>query len=311
MTLLGEQSPILLPDFGDKIHEKLVEDDAVRSSAWERSGLISAGKLGQPSLWAILDILGIHKDFNTFLLGKFRRGNDVEARAINFLTDIPINKVLDIIEGNVENPGWMAVGPRAIIKGEVHLQYPAEYRGGKGYIDIAQRRDGNIILHEVKSATKLAYDRVAASGRSASKATYEQIDGKKTRTGSVQNEPSPYEHHAIQLSWYGLGHKIEQCFLHYFNADDYRLCSFAILPSEYKEEIDAEIDAIQKAFETGVLPIFEPFLDFHKAYKNDTYPDFNNLTSEELIDKLQREYPEQYEYFITHTLPDTIKKETK
>ena len=297
--ILGEQTHIKVDDFGDRISQKLLDDDVAKSAAYEKSGLISAGKLGKPSLWAILSILGVPDTVDPYLLGKFRRGDDVEARAINFLTDLPINLILDIIEGRVENPGWLNVGPNAVIKGEVYLQMPTEYRGGVGYIDIGQRSPaGTIILHEIKSATKLAYDKVAATGRSAFATAY--VDGEKTK---VKNYAAPYEHHAIQLAFYGLGEGIHQTFLHYFNADDYRLTSFAINPLEYKEEIDSEMDAIQGAFENKVLPTFEPFLGWHKAYQKTTYGAFNQLGIGELLPYLKTDFPDAYETFMKTELP--------
>lgn len=303
MTLLGEQHPLNIEQFGDKIHERLVNDNAARNEGYTKSGLISASKLGQPTLWAVLDILGINKDFNPYLLGKFKRGNDVEARAISFLTDLPIDKIIKIIEGN-KNPEWVKVGKNAVIKGEVYLQYPVHYRGGVGYVDLAQRNNGKIILHEVKSVTKLAYDKVAATGRSASS---------KAKDGSVSsNQAAPYEHHALQLSFYGLAENTEQGFLHYFNADDYRLTSFAINSSEYKEEVDSEIDAIQRAFDSKVIPEFDPFLGYHKAYKSSTYPDWNKLNRKEILDKLKTEHTDIYNKFIATTLPTgEINEESK
>lgn len=274
-------------EFGDKIHEKLVRLNKAKQAGRERSGAISGGKLGKPTLWAVLDMIGVPDELDPYLLGKFQRGNDVEARAINFLTNIPVQDIMDILDGNVENPGWIVVPAGSILGGEVYLQRPVGYRGGVGFVDLSQRitPDQPIIDHEVKSVTKMAYDKVAASGRSATKKVGDQ---------RVTGKPEPYYHHEIQLAYYCLGDGIHRSFLHYFNADDYRLTTFALNPLDYKEEIDKEIDDIQAVFLTKQLPSFEGFLPFHKLKNYWSYTEWNELTPQQMIEKLERQYPEAY-----------------
>jgi hypothetical protein len=266
--IVGRATPKQIFEFGDKIHEKLKDEEAAKQAAYTRSGLISGGKLGQPTLWAVLDILGVPRDFDPYLLGKFRRGNDVEARAIDFLTGIDISQV--------EAGATVSAPETAILTGDFIWQATAGYRGGVGFVDLAQLAPSGNIFHEVKSATKMAYDKVAATGRSKG------------------NAPEPYYHHCIQLAYYCIGEGVTRGFLHYFNADDYRLTSFAINPLDYKEEIDKEIDDIESVFLSQQLPSFEAFLPYHKAYRHSTYPEWNSLTPQQATDKLKREYPEAY-----------------
>ena len=87
-------------------------------------------------------------------------------------------------------------------------------------------------------------------------------------------------------------------FLHYFNADDYRLCSFAINPLDYKEEIDKEIDDIQSVFLTKELPAFQGFLPNHKVKGYWSYKEWNELSPREMMTKLKGEFPEQYKKFM-------------
>ena len=82
--VIGRNSPTRIYEFGDKIHEKLVRDDKEKKANRERSGKISGGKLGKPTLWAVLDLIGVPDEFDPYVLGKFLRGNDVEDRAIQF-----------------------------------------------------------------------------------------------------------------------------------------------------------------------------------------------------------------------------------
>lgn len=288
--VIGSATPQRLYEFGDKIAESLQKEDALKREAHVSSGLISGGKLGQPTLWAVLDMIGIPRDFDPYLLGKFKRGNDVEARAINMLTGIPVQKIMDILESSEESE-WIKLDDNQLLGGEVKLQLKAGYRGGTGFVDLAQRNNGTIIYHEIKSATKMAYDRVAASGRYKGEVNVEKEIG------------VPYYHHCQQLAYYCLGDEINTAFLHYFNADDYRLTTFVLNPLDYKEEIDKEIDDIQEVFITKELPAWEGFLGYHKAYMKSTYPDWNTLSPDEMMDKLERQYPEQHKKFLEVVLP--------
>lgn len=285
--MVGRWSPVQISQFGEYIGKRLIEKQEAAKAARTPSGLISGSKLANPTLWSVLDILGLRKDFDEYTLGKFQRGHDVEARAINFLTGIPMQYIMDIIDGTIPNPGWIATEKGSVIAGEVYLQYEGGYRGGIGYIDLAQKTpSGTIVYHEIKSSTKMAYDKVAATGRSKG------------------GTPAPYDHHCIQLAFYCLGDGVHTGFVHYFNADDYRLTSFSINPLDYQEEIDKEIDDIQMAFLTKSLPPFEALLDFHKIRAYQNYGDeWNLLSPEQMLTKLQNEYPDAYQTFMNTTLP--------
>ncbi len=275
---IGRNSPSRIYEFGEKIHEKLVKDNSDKQEKRERSGKVSGGKLGKPTLWAVLDIIGVPDEFDPYVLGKFQRGNDVEDRAIQFLTNIDPHYV---------EPGKIVKsGEGAILTGEFALQKEGGYRGGIGYIDLAQKVGDEWVLHEIKSSTKLAYDKVAAAGR------YKGIAEPDKGIGV------PYLHHALQLAYYCLGDESTRGFLHYLNADDYRLTTFAINPLDYKEEIDKEIDDIELAFVTKQLPAFEGFLPYHKVKAYWSYKEWNELTPSEMMTKLKGEFPEQYKRFM-------------
>jgi hypothetical protein len=280
---IGRATPRRIYDFGDKIADLLQARNKAEQEGRERSGKISGGKLGKPTLWAVLDLIGVPDTLDPYMLGKFQRGNDVEARAVNFLTGIPIPTVMDILDGKVENPGY--IESKGILAGKFYLQKPGSYRGGVGFIDFGQDVGNGEVYHEIKSSTKMAYDKVSASGRSA----YVKINGE-----SVKQDPEPYYHHCLQLAYYCLGDNIDQAYLHYFNADDYRLCSFSINPLDYKEEIDKEIDDIEACFALKQLPPFEGFLDYHKIKSYWSYKEWNELSPSEMMNKLKSEFPESY-----------------
>ena len=265
---IGRNSPTRIFEFGDKLHQKLQDDEAEKKKGRKRSGKISGGKLGKPTLWAVLDLIGVPDEFDPYVLGKFKRGNDVEDRAIQFLTGI---------DQREHEPGSTVKSePNAILTGDFVLQKEGGYRGGVGFIDLAQIVGDSSIYHEIKSSTKMAYDKVSASGRSS------------------KGEAAPYLHHALQLAYYCLGDDVNSAFLHYFNADDYRLCTFAINPLDYKEEIDKEIDDIESVFLAKQLPAFEGFLDYHKIKNYWSYKEWNELSPSEMMTKLRGQFPESY-----------------
>ena len=51
---IGRNNPTRIYEFGDKIHKKLVATNEKKQAERERSGKISGGKLGKPTLWAVL-----------------------------------------------------------------------------------------------------------------------------------------------------------------------------------------------------------------------------------------------------------------
>lgn len=276
--VIGRASPTRIYEFGDKVHKKLVDSNEAKQAGRERSGKISGGKLGKPTLWAVLDMIGVPDEFDPYVLGKFQRGNDVEDRAIEFLTGIDQHDV---------EPGVLIHSkPDAVLTGEFMMQKQSGYRGGTGYIDLSQKLGDDWVYHEIKSSTKMAYDKVSASGR------YKGVVDIEKGVGV------PYLHHALQIAYYCLGDEVGRGFLHYLNADDYRLCSFAINPLDYKEEIDKEIDDIQMAFKLKQLPAFEGFLPYHKVKAYWSYKEWNELTPAQALFKLQHDYPEQYKKFM-------------
>jgi hypothetical protein len=279
--VIGRNSPQRIYEFGDKIHEKLIADNKAKQEARERSGKISGGKLGKPTLWAVLDLIGVPDEFDPYVLGKFQRGNDVEDRAIQMLTGIDPHYV---------EPGKIVTKNDGLLTGEFVLQKEGGYRGGTGYIDLSQKVGDQWVYHEIKSSTKLAYDKVAAAGR------YKGVADPDNGVGV------PYLHHALQLAYYCLGDDVNRGFLHYLNADDYRLVSFAINPLDYQEEIDKEIDDIQLAFAEKRLPTFQGFLPYHKVKAYWSYKEWNDLTPDEAMFKLQHDFPEQYKKFMEMSL---------
>src|SRR3990167_3054863 len=112
----------------DLIDKKVVEEQ--RESEREMSGRLSAGKLGFPVQWQLLNYFKVlPAKFDAFTLKKFQRGKDVE------------NRIIDWIEPQEK-------------------QKEVEYRGVVGFVDAIL--DG--VPLEIKSTTNLAFKYIQKGG---------------------------------------------------------------------------------------------------------------------------------------------------
>jgi hypothetical protein len=104
-------------DVSKQVYQKLRKNAVERELKHQRSGKLSAGRLGKPLLEQILYVIGVpKKTVEDYALGLFRRGEDVEDTVVELL-----------------NPD--------------ETQVEAEYRGVVGYIDAMR----NGMPYEVKS----------------------------------------------------------------------------------------------------------------------------------------------------------------
>lgn len=109
------------------IDKKLIEANKAREKSHNRSGKLSAGKLGQPLQWQVLHTLGVPSEpFDAYTLRKLKRGVDVEE--------------------------WL-VGQ---MDGVIDTQVFCEYRNVVGYVDALVDHENyefklGVIPHEVKS----------------------------------------------------------------------------------------------------------------------------------------------------------------
>lgn len=265
-------------------------------------GLISGSKLADASLNIVLKMLGVDQDFDVFTLGKFKRGHTTEAELIEFLTGIP--------RADQKPNVWLEPVDTRVIPNPIMLQAePVKgYRGMTNSVDILEDVGNGYILHEIKSATKSAYDYVGAVGKGMYLYKYNYQKKKRERIG--KRTPEPKEHNAIQLSSYCLSQwekPVLKAILHYINADDYRMVSFEIDFMKFKPEIDREIDEVQFAFETKILPEFKPVYDWQKG-KYNSFADWESLSSEQSLNKLKEEYPEAYTKFMNTRITDNGKE---
>ena len=125
------------------IDATLLKENEEREKAHEPSGKLSASMLYMPTRYQIFKLIGVpKKPMEAYVLGKFKRGNDVE----------------DWYVGQIEKSGAL-----------IERQKQVEYRGCIGFVDAVC--DSNKMLfkqgimpHEVKSVTNMKLKRIATTG---------------------------------------------------------------------------------------------------------------------------------------------------
>lgn len=255
---------------------------------YEELGCISGSKIAKSTLSAVLTMLGINGEYDSYTIRKFKRGHDVEAVAVEFFTGVPKHEQKD--------GEWLTPKEGYPITGKFMLQaQPVKgYRGMTNNVDILEDVGHGVIVHEIKSATKMAFDKVNGSGRSKG-----------------NTNPEPHSHYATQASSYALsdwGKPVINCIIHYFNADDYRIVSFFVNFKEFKPVIDKNIDDIQNAFATKEFPVFEAKNDWEKIKKYLGWlEDWSDLNSKQIAEKVRVQYPDAYELFMKTTIDDNGK----
>ena len=300
-------SDLIVPDayevtdfYANRVKAKIWDDRNI--DPYVEHGLISGSKLADATLSTILKMLGVQQEFDAYTLGKFKRGHTTEAELIELLTGIPRHEQTAGV--------WLEPKDKRVLVGKVMLQAEpiAGYRGMTNSVDVLEDVGSGLIVHEIKSATKSAYDYVAATGKGKFNYEYNYATKKRERKGN--RSPEPKEHHLIQVSSYSLsnwGKPVLKAYVHYINADDYRMISFLVDHMKYKPEIDREIDAVQYAFATKILPAYEPLYKW-QAGKYNSFADWEKLTEAEVLDKLRKEYPEAYDTFMNTLITDNGKE---
>lgn len=286
--------------YANRVSKRIVEDRDTHP--YVEQGMISGSKLADAPLNTILKMLGIGQEFDAYTLGKFRRGHSTEAELVELFTGLSRQEQVPNV--------WLEPTDKTVLRGKVMLQAePIKgYRGMTNSVDLIEDVGEGLIIHEIKSATKSAYDYVAAVGKGKFDYQYNYTTKKRERTGT--RAPEPKEHNSIQVASYALSQwekPVLRTVLHYINADDYRMISFMIDPQLYKPEIDREIDAVQFAFETKQLPKFEPLYKWQQG-KYNSFEEWEKLSEPELMAKLKGDYPEAYEKFMSTKITDNGKE---
>jgi hypothetical protein len=260
-------------DYAEELYNVLCNEP----DTYVETGLISGSKLGYAPLTAILKMIGVSTEFDGYTLGKFRRGHDLEMDIITLLWGTPP------AEGE-----WYATkrGTKAC------WQYRPEvgYRGTSVTMDLIEDFGEYYVIHEIKSATKMSWDKTAGAGYSK---------WVRTKKGE-QVYPEVKPHNAIQSALQGLvpmDKPVNEVLIHYINADDYRIITFKIDPEDYREQIDHDINAILEAFTTKILPEYTPRWGWDKG-KYNNFVDYEKLSSAQIREKLKNEHKEALDKFM-------------
>ena len=216
--------PIIDTSINKFIDDSLIEANRLRDEKHEPSGLLSASMLYQPLRFQVLKTLGApKKEFDTYTLGKFKRGNDVE----------------DWFVGHLRKMGVLAreTNGRFMKATQVKL----EYRGAIGYVDAIvdsrnMRYKDGIIPHEVKSVVNSKFKWIAKGG----------VDW----------------HYKIQGCFYAMAMERPSYAIDIVSAEDLRPNIYIFHTRELKADVDKAIDAYDQAMknwnENRILPAFEP-----------------------------------------------------
>lgn len=142
-----------------------------------------------------------------------------------------------------------------------------EYRNVVGYADTiidttTHHFNGGVMPHEVKSVSNEKFKRIIK-------------DGNADRS------------HRLQCGLYALSLGSKHFAIDYIASDDYRIKTFIYDTAEIKDEIDGIIDRFDKQLATGLVPVFVAEEFWQKSDKYNNYPEWMNLTQEEINKKIK------------------------
>ena len=153
----------------------------------------------------------------------------------------------------------------SIAPGIVSKQTFREYRGVIGYEDAtmstkAWNTPSGELSVEIKSVANAKFKRILTNGADRS--------------------------HILQNCLYALADNKPKFAIVYIAADDYRVKTFIYNTADFKDEVDKIIDRYEK--QGLVVPVFEPEEKWQANPKYNNYPDWSDLTEEEITNKLKK-----------------------
>ena len=123
---------------------------------------------------------------------------------------------------------------------------------------------------------------------------------KKMREGGkmVDTYGGPKRQHVYQAVQNGLALGKDQVTVLYVCADDYRTAAHVINVAEIKPEVDSIITRFNDQMKSGKLPAFEAIENWQNNPQYSNYPDFISLEPEQMMEKLEQQYPMAYEKLV-------------
>jgi len=150
----------------------------------------------------------------------------------------------------------------------VETQKKLEFMGAVGIADAivsTNSYDANvgIIPHEIKSVTNRKYAMIVKS--------------KQADRG-----------HIFQACFYALAMKSSHFAIDYVASDDYRILTFVYKTSEHSKEVKQVIKRFDEQLATGLIPVFVAEEKWQENFKYNSYPEWSNLTVEEIKEKYEK-----------------------
>lgn len=130
-----------------------------------------------------------------------------------------------------------------------------------------------VIPHEVKSVTNAKFRRVKQQG--------------------------PDRQHQLQGCLYALGMGVKDFVIDYVSAEDFRTFSVVCDVQKIQRDVDVIIAAFKAVIQTKKIPIFMPRYSWQENKMYQSHPEWTQLSETQIIEKLKREYPVQYQKFVT------------
>ena len=162
---------------------------------------------------------------------------------------------------------WLAENTPGLVDQQVFC----EYRDTVGYLDLlVDHKDYEftpekdpLVPHEVKSAVGMKFMYIEKAGK-------------------------PDDGHLLQGAFYALALGYKHFAIDYVSADDLRILSYILEIKDYEERINNIIDLYQKTKKTGKVPTFEAIVPWQKNKQYNSYPEWADLTEEEIEAKVKR-----------------------
>lgn len=253
-------------EYDSAINTVVTAQETNRSQYRTPSGRISASMMGKPVLWNVLKLMGIPtKEFDPYLLRKFARGIQAE----------------EWFTGN-------------LIKSEPFrytTQQRVSYRGGIGYVDLAENKQSYIKPHEVKSVTNMKFKRLTKG--------FVRKDIQATGVDL---------HHALQAAYYALANESPDFTIHYVASDDLRVASYELITADYQVQIDDMIDRIEDALSRGQIPEFESVVDWQNNKTYWDYPELYGMNAMQIETYLQANHKQAYDRLKSKEVYDHLKR---
>lgn len=168
---------------------------------------------------------------------------------------------------------------RSLMPGIVNQETFVEYKDVVGYVDAdVDMKDWKlekvkgIIPHEIKSTANAAFRWIKKDG--------------------------PKKSHQLQGTLYALAMDAKHFILHYIASDDYRVESFIEETKDFEKEVHEIIEEYNKHRDVGTVPVFEAKEKWQENEKYNNYLDFAELSQDEVLKKIEKEYPDAYKKLL-------------